>query len=251
MENLLVAICILDEECCNELKAWLQEYSSYKGIKVQVEIYHCMEDFKICIETKRLFDIIFVEVEFPNNLHLGSDSYYNSGIELGSRVRGYAEYNEVLLEYFTDEPVQYYELFDLQPLNFRFRPISQEQIFSDLDKAYTILNARNNYLSYKKEKQVFHIDLADICYIVAEEKNLKICSLKRDEVYICMSLGQFMAKYEKFGFLRCHRSYVVNLSFVEAYKNRKILLKDNTLIQVGNKYAENVKWNLLHKYRLI
>lgn len=250
MEYLLVAICIYDAECCNDLKEWIEEYSFCKGMKAQVEIFRSMEDFRICIETKRLFDIIFVEVEFPNKFNLDSDSYYDCGIDLGRGVRSYAEYNEVLLEYFTDEVEGDNELFDLQPINFRFRPITQEQIFDDLDKAYKILNTRSNYISYKKEEQIFRIALADICYVVAVEKCIKIHCSNSQEVKIYKSLDQFMVKYGEFGFLRCHRSFVVNTAFVVAYKGRKIYLADNTLIQVGNKYAANVKWILSHRYSL-
>lgn len=248
MEEFLVAICIFDEQCCFELKEWIEDFSIAKGLIPQVEVFHNMDEFKVCIETKRLFDIIFTEVEFPNGGEM--DSYCDCGIELGKAVRSYAEYNDMLLEYFTDEVDITCELFNLQILNFRFRPLNQNQIMEDIEKAYSVMSTREDFITYKKDEQSIRIALTQVYYAVASEKSVKIGFENNEEVNIYLSLDKFMEKYEKFGFLRCHRSYVVNVAYVETYKDRKIQLVDKTVIQVGNKYAENVRYILANRYTL-
>lgn len=246
MREFMVAICIYDEQCCAELRDWVEQFSIGKDIKIQVEIFHNLDEFDVCIRDRRLFDVIFTEVEFPGRLKEGG--YCDCGIALGKAVRNYAEYHDVMLEYFTDESEVDWGLFDLQLLNFRFRPLSQRQILSDMEKAYAIMAGRNDFINIKKDGRNIRIALTRACYAVASEKTVKVYFENREEAYVCISLDQFMEQYEKFGFMRCHRSYAVNLEYVTTYKNRKIQLRDNTMIQVGNKYAPNVKNRLLHRY---
>ncbi|MFQ9923849.1 MAG: LytTR family transcriptional regulator DNA-binding domain-containing protein [Beduini sp.] len=72
-------------------------------------------------------------------------------------------------------------------------------------------------ISAKVEDKVFLFDPEDISYIEAQNSKTIICV--RDSMFPCQyTLEELEVKLKRFGFYRCHRSYLVNMQKVEEVK---------------------------------
>lgn len=72
-------------------------------------------------------------------------------------------------------------------------------------------------ISAKVEDKVFLFDPEDISYIEAQNSKTIICV--RDSMFPCQyTLDELEGKLKRFGFYRCHRSYLVNMQKVEEVK---------------------------------
>lgn len=116
-----------------------------------------------------------------------------------------------------------------------------EDIFKEYNRMTAIIRG-----SYKNEQ--FSISARDVCFIEIYNHILKLHTIKGEfEMY-----GQISVLYPdllNWGFIRCHRSYVVNLNFVRTIADNSYFLLNTPLktkIPLGIRYKSEAKDKFLN-----
>lgn len=229
-----IAICDDDRSVCRQLRDWIEKYAKKEGFVINIRTFFNAEELLESMAANYWYDMIFQDIELPKR----------SGIDIAKELRSYVECNQVVIDFISGKQEYGMQLFSLQPINFRLKPLRQEEIVADLDKACRILQERRYTLNYVTNGVQKGVLLKDICFIEARDKMLYIHMLSGKVISLRDTLARIEKEYEKFYFCRCHRAYIVNLHYVMEYHKGYLLMQGEISVDVGEYYAKNLKLKL-------
>jgi DNA-binding LytR/AlgR family response regulator len=92
------------------------------------------------------------------------------------------------------------------------------------------------------------IPISDIVYIFAENRRVKI-KTEEKEYYCSTKLKELDRIFSGLGFLRCHKSFLVNLEYVKDTGRNELHLRSGRSIPIGCSRRENVRSELLSYWK--
>lgn len=179
-------------------------------------------------------DLMFVDINMPD---LSGMDFVKS-LNHTPKVIFTTAYSEYAVEGFRVDAVDYL-----------LKPISYSDFLKAADKARERISItgkegaqieRNeNFLFIKSEYKILRINLSDIKYIEGMREYVRIHIENQRSVMALMS----MKKMEEFlpdeGFMRVHRSYIVNLEKVNTVERNRIVFDNKVYIPVSEQYKSN------------
>jgi len=144
--------------------------------------------------------------------------------------------------------------FDSEAMDYIVKPFEKERVLLSIERMEKRRQAlgenivtlpQSNWFPVEESKSIRLIPLETICFFVAEKKKTKVVS-KEGNWLTSMTLGDIEMKYAHMTFFRCHKSYIVNLNFIEKiipmfHQNYVIRLKGSKEeIPVSRHYAKRM-----------
>lgn len=231
-----IAICDENKSLCKQLEGWVDWYFRKENIRIELDTFFCLEQFLQCLSEKNYFDIIFLDIESPQKKEQ----------DIAKKLRSCVEEGGGLIDFISSRQELEMPLFDLQPINFRIKPLKQEQIELDLNKACYILREKRTELSYFVNDVKKTVLLKDICYLESTDGRICAHTLAGERIALNGTLEGIEKKYDSHALVQCHKFFIVNLYYVCRYKNRALTLQDGTMLPVGEEYVTRFK-NRLHE----
>jgi two-component system, LytTR family, response regulator len=211
------AIIIDDEKMARSLlEAMLYEYCP------EVEVLETCADLTSGIKAIRKLvpDIVFLDIEMPGHSGLELLDFFNPQ-EVNFSIVFTTAYNQYAIQ-----------AFKLSAIDYLLKPIEPEELESAVKKHIDIEQKRFNYQLLKDNLQtvlpkkiaihsfntVRYVDLKDIVYLKAEGAYCNIYLNDKSLITASKNLKSFesiLAEQEKF--LRCQKSYIINLEYVKEY----------------------------------
>jgi DNA-binding LytR/AlgR family response regulator len=226
-----IAICDKDNGCCSQIEKWLDSYRVVEKVDISTAVYYSAQRFLEELRSGRCFDIIFLDMELPDL----------SGIKVGHEIRHLLKNDYVNIVFMSEKTTYCLELFELEPLNYHQKPLERERVLADVKKVVGRGDRGQKVLKYADMGIRKGIPLKDIMYASAVEKGVQVREVDGSDVWIRDTIVNMDERYSQYFLCQCHRSFLVNLSYVEKYHNRCFQMRDGTEIPVGKKYAENIK----------
>lgn len=225
-----VGLCDDDPVMLHACKNRVMELSLALEVKVLFKEFTSGEDILEHMEAEQeFFDLLILDL-YMGNL---------SGIETAkiARERGYGgniifltSSNYHAIESFAVEPIGYVLKEDLITKKF-------EEVFH---RAVLLVQKSKQQKSIvisigKCENLVIQLD--KILYIESNLRNIRIVTEQGIQEYT-YSMKKIYEKLERYGFFRCHKSFIINFRFVKCYSNHEICLGENIKVPMGRSYAE-------------
>ncbi len=161
--------------------------------------------------------VLFLDIKMPGR----------TGLELAEELANAKEDIVVILQ--TAYPDYALQGFKVGAIDYLVKPYTFEEVQQALERAKRYLGVEEKkYLQVETstgEKKL--IQFEDIVYIKADLKH-SLVRVKEGFLFCGLSLGELEKKLQKHGFIRIHRSYLVNLAQVKTLGNDpsgKILIK--------------------------
>lgn len=175
-------------------------------------------------------DLVFLDINMPNigGLNLKKILSPETSVIFAT---GYADYAK--------------DGFDLGVVDFLLKPFSYERFLLSIDRAKE--SRRKNLLKSNPEYIFLNTEVRGKKYKV----NIKITSIQRiesmgnyikvftsaDSFYLSyISISTFMENLPARTFLRCHKSHIVNISFIDRCDVNKIIMTSGQSIPVGKTF---------------
>lgn len=187
-------------------------------------------------------DIALLDIDFD-----GAD--YN-GMDIARRLRTLR--SDTVLIFVTNFIEYAPEGYEVQT----FRYVLKRNIYSDLksDFLLALKNLNKETLPIQVNGEIINLILDDILFLEVQQHNVTAVMRqqtqdKRQKEYsFYASLSELEERLEPLGFLRIHKSYLVNMKYIKKFQCREALLKNGITLRVGEKsYAENKQKYLLWK----
>ena len=190
------------------------------------------------LEQGMSFDLAFVDISLTNES--GADiANYLSGKLPDIKTVFISGYPEMVSDVF----------FSVQPFGFIYKPIKKEKLYKYIDAAGKVKEDDSNFYACRIRGKDIRIPYNDIIYIESEAKNLIIHKTNGT-----LKAAGFLEDAEKTFpqdvFVRCHKSYIVNLKYVTEYSKMKLSLMDGAKISVSRSRKDDFEEKYLALKRL-
>lgn len=85
------------------------------------------------------------------------------------------------------------------------------------------LNMQKKLIILKKQNKILNI--GTIVYLKSNNKKTNVYQYSGEIEEINSSLMYILEKFKPFGFVRCHKSYIVNIEYLYKFNSKKCILK--------------------------
>lgn len=226
---LKIAICDDDFADRKRLISLIKE----KNIYCECTTYESGEMLLWDFENGTRFDIIFLDI-FMGDM---------TGVEVAKRIR--VTDSNTLLVFVSSSNDFYRESYDLYAFNYLIKPLVQDKLNEVLSRALEHLNKDIEQVVRISFMGSLHtIRCSQILYLSSEQHSVNFC-LKNGEILKSYGkLDDFISQLPAESFMRCHQSYIVNLSHVTAIITREFKMGEIS-IPISRSYSEQAR----SKYR--
>ncbi|MCA1055932.1 LytTR family DNA-binding domain-containing protein [Rossellomorea aquimaris] len=202
-------VAIIDDEPYSreEMKHLLGQYDWVEVVGEANSAEKAME----LILTRDL-DVLFLDIEMPGM----------SGVELAETLQKMKRKPEIVFA--TAYPDYALKAFRVEAVDYLLKPFDEEQLAGTMERLKKLIHPQEETddkptktmgkLSVQDEDKIIFIDPSDILYISREERETYICTEKKR--YTCrLPIKDLEEKLATYPFFRVHKSYLVQLPYVE------------------------------------
>lgn len=194
-----IAICDDDISIVSQIENILLQYTNEHFIKAEIEVFYSGEELISHIKTDGSFDLIYLDIEMGEI----------NGVDVGYFIRKELRDFHTEIVYISGANTYDRKLFDVQPLHFIPKPINPQTVIDDLNLAMERGKQVIDYFTYTKGSVSKKVPVAEILYFESFNREIHIV-LEDGEDDFYGTLDETTSKISDFGFIRIHRSYLVN-----------------------------------------
>ncbi|TAD90921.1 MAG: DNA-binding response regulator [Bacteroidetes bacterium] len=135
------------------------------------------------------------------------------------------------------------EALKTNPSGYLTKPIQKETLWTTVDAAYQLHTSTkliHKIIKIYDGKTNHQIKISDILYIQADHIYSKIILTNYVEIISRNTLQWLLEELNSNTMIWCHRSYIVNRSYIERWNSEEILLKDNMIIPISRSRKNEV-----------
>lgn len=226
---LKIAFCDDDLSVLNDIRVLLDQYRVQCNRELEYAAYQSPLELLAEIERGTRYDILFLDVVMPGE----------SGIDTAAEIRGYD--SQVKIIFLTSSSEYAVESYTVGAYFYQLKPIWRESFFRLMDSAVSACEQENSdSLILQCKSGVSRIEL----------KHLEYCEVIHRTLFFHLSSGKVLESIGSMddlcrklndyrNFLRPHRSYLINLDYVQSLSARGITMSCLTEIPIPRgKYQE-------------
>ncbi len=226
-EMLSIAVCD-DEviECCNMAKR-------IKEIMEEMKIPCIIRQFRSGGELLRAlesFDIVFLDIIMQDL----------DGMKTAQVFREKA--SDKILIFVSSSREYVFEAYDVEAFQYLLKPVDDRKLKNVLQKAVIKTQIRSKeFIIVSRERQKKKLFLDDIYYF--EIKGRIVDAHGPEGIFTYYEqIGELENKLRDKGFFRCHKSYLINLKYVDGYSRQEVVLENGEKIVIAKRrYDEFVQ----------
>lgn len=222
-----IAICEDELSDSELLSGFLLKYKTAQSLDFSVCTYQDGDSLIKAVLDDHDIRIIFMDIYMSPV----------SGMDAARAVR--AAGNDCLIIFTTNSIDYYAESYEIGAAHYLVKPLTYEQVCVALGRCRATLLTTSRCLEFSFNRLNFRVRTNDVRYI---EVLKNTCYIHTDQVYpVVASLDYLLDRCDDSRFIRCHRSYAVNLAYIKEYKTRQVILDDNTVIPLSRMNTESFK----------
>lgn len=227
-----IIICDDDELFASQLKKDVEEAMQKREVSAKVHAFNSAEEIGSDIISN--CDIAFLDIDFK-----GKD--YN-GIDIARKIR--KAQNDAVIIFITNYIEYAPEGYEVQAFRYLFKSDIPRKLEAGIDKILEQIRAAKNDIKILSAGELIGIAVQDILYIEAMGHILHFHvtgkkSGEEREYTSYSTLAKMEIDLANRGFLRIHRSYLVNMMHVRKLNCNEAVFCSGDTLSVGSKnYAE-------------
>lgn len=226
----MIKIAICDDSYIDAeiMKSFLKDYYEKKNSFCEISIYSSGEELIDTYQSDgNKYHLLFLDI-YMKQLN---------GIETAAIIRKFDEHVKIVFcTVSLDHAVDSYDVF---AYGYLLKPFDVSKLRTILDKfTKTILGNEVSYIRVKSEYANRLVALSDIVYIESNDKVLYIHKKHNEIVKTYAKLSHIEEQLGNKNFLRCHQSFIVNLSYVTGIEESefKTVLREKVPIRKKDLY---------------
>ncbi len=216
-----VAICDAVEKDRTMLHAYVVRYFCNTSVRFECRLYEKAEDLCVDISNGMNYDVVILD-SFQTNKILGS--------RLLKKLREIDFKGKLLfcapsVEYITDKHGVFVSGYLIKPISYKKLKLFFDRFVSEYENARYVISQRANQV---------YIPINDIMYFESVNTKCHIHCTNEKQYTIYKQLRQVETELMDERFLRCHRSFLVNMNHIKEAKD-VFVLTDGTEVLIKQK----------------
>lgn len=219
-----IVICENDKNDQEFVKDKVVEILDDLDIEYEIKVYNSGDDLLEGYD--KYTDIILLDIQMD-----GLD-----GMETARKIREFDDNVEII---FITSFVEYaLEGYEVNAYRYLLKPVKDENLRTSLINCLNDRNFVKRSIVIKEGDTRIKISLKDIMYIEVQGNDITVHTLK-DTYRTKGTMSNFETEINSDMFVRCHKSYLVNLEYIKSIKRyTSILVNDEEVPLSRNKYKE-------------
>ncbi|MHC1723294.1 MAG: LytR/AlgR family response regulator transcription factor [Aminipila sp.] len=179
------------------------------------------------LESNNSFDIVFLDIKMKKM----------NGLKTAELLR--KKIKHFILVFVTSYQEYVYQAFDVEAFNYILKPINNNKLAKTLERAIAKnANQRDNFIIINKNREIIKINLADVIYFEIQGRVINV-HYNNIIVQYYERLNTLEQKLYGQHFFRCHKSYLINLQYVEKFNKTEISMDNgDTVLLSKRRYDE-------------
>lgn len=215
--------------CDDEVMECSRMATKIRGILDEMEVPCTIRQFyggRELLQSSETFDIIFLDIIMD-----GLD-----GMRTARLVREKAF--DKLLVFISASRDYVFDAYDVEAFQYLLKPVEDKKLKSVLRKAVRKTEERSQaFIIVSRERQKKKLFLDDIYYF--EIRGRMIDAHGRGGIFSYYEqIGLLERELQGKGFVRCHKSYLVNLKYVDVYNRQELVLDNGERIAIAKRRYE-------------
>jgi DNA-binding LytR/AlgR family response regulator len=160
--------------------------------------------------SKCSFDIIFLDIHM-NGM---------SGLEAGRKIRDVDR--NVIIIFLTNYKQHVFQSFVIEPFDYLIKPVDGDKLNKVLNRALKKHREQHYIVNVKWQDISYALKTCDIIYVESELRY--VIFVTEDNRYKCVGkIDDFERRLAPYGFLRCHKGFLINMSFIKSINDNAII----------------------------
>ena len=219
------------------IETWKNE--SPASPAVQLQTFRSTEDLLNAWDNGRFFHMVFLDIQIPGEM---------SGMELARELR--SRDSQLQIVFITNYSQYVYNGYEVGALRYIQKPVKKEQLFECLDIAYRQWNLhQDTALLLDTNKEKIRLLYKEILYLEISGHYITIRTVDGTEYYVRNTIEKMQQLLPEDLFIRCHRSYLVNLMYIRKLSRSSLILTNEKQIPVGVRQRENLESRFMDYYQ--
>ena len=228
-EMIKIGFCDDDLTVLNELQVLLDRYRVKRNQGIDYTAFHSPLDLLAAIEGGARFDILLLDVLMPGE----------NGIDAAAEIRNYD--SDVKIIFLTSSAEFAVQSYSVRAYFYQLKPIWADDFFRLMDSVLAQCEKeQSGSLILRCKSGITRIELRQLEYCEVIHRTLYLHLASGKVLESIGSLDELFNQLEVYGnFLRPHRSYLVNLDYVQQLTQRAVVMISMTEIPIPRgKYNE-------------
>lgn len=195
--------------------------SKIAGLKVTGKAVNAIEAYKIL--QNQAVDLMFLDIQMPDL----------NGIDFLKSL--HRKPKTILTTAYRDFAI---EGFELEAVDYLLKPITFERFFKSVERILrNTENTKDDFIIIKTNGMHRKLPLADILYFESQGNDIKIVLTTHENLISKTKITDLEGILAGKGFVRIHRSFMINTEWVTAFSSHEVLLGSHQ-IPVGRSYKQ-------------
>lgn len=171
--------------------------------------------------SKELYDIIFLDI-YMKDLN---------GIDIAKKIR--ESDKECKIIFVTSSKDHAIDSYDVRAIYYILKPINEEKLGNAIKIAIEALDKENKQIVIKNRKGTYRIPYKDILYAESKARVVNIHLRSGEVISFYSKLDDFIQSLQDERFLKCHKSFLVNMDYILKIENANIFIGNDITIPIS------------------
>lgn len=225
-----IAICDDSKQERQILAALFKRYQELHATPLQIHIFQNGFSLLDAIDQGKRFDITILDILMPGE----------NGIEIARNIRASGADTEII--FLTSSPEYAVDSYEVKAQNYLLKPVTEEKFFASIDSILAELDEKDtaSFIIYTTEKQYSRIRVSSLVYGEVTHRTITLHLADQTMISAIMPFTEFLDILKAYpDFIYPHRSYAVNMHYIQYVTKSDIILTDGQKIPLSrNNYTK-------------
>lgn len=204
----------------------LRRWADARDCAVSVERFPSAENFLFRYAEDKAWDVLLLDIE------MGA----MDGVSLAKQIR--KDNDAVQIVFVTGYPDHMAQGYDVAALHYLMKPVREGQLFAVLDRAAGALQKQERFLLLPVEGETVRLAARAVRYAESFSHTVELAT-EKGTYSVKLSMGELEKQLGE-GFVRCHRSYLVNLAHISRLSKTEVILDGGKRLPLSRGAARQV-----------
>lgn len=234
---LQIAVCDDNIDELSNMVQLIDLYRTSRHLNCEHAVFPNGFELVSALEKGNRFDIYCLDIMMPGF----------TGIDAAKEIRTFDKTAPIL--FFTSSPEFALESYSVKAINYVLKPISKEKLFFTFDELLEQIKAKEeeDAVIVKSNEGIQKILISNLAFAEVIGRNV-LYHLRSGKVVECTEpFSSVCDSLLKYGcFIKPHRSYLVNMQYVDTIENHQITLQTLSAVPVAQGKAKEIKQQYLN-----
>lgn len=225
-----IAICDDSKQERQILAVLFKRYQELHATPLQIHIFQNGFSLLDAIDQGKRFDITILDILMPGE----------NGIEIARNIRASGADTEII--FLTSSPEYAVDSYEVKAQNYLLKPVTEEKFFASIDSILVELDEKDtaSFIIYTTEKQYSRIRVSSLVYGEVTHRTITLHLADQTMISAVMTFTEFQDILKAYpDFIYPHRSYAVNMNYIQYVTKSDIILTDGQKIPLSrNNYMK-------------